>query len=77
MPKFKFKISENLFCQGGFNNNKFCDNSKDDPTPEQFPISEANIEKWKSDALEGETINGMSLYKEVLQSWVQQELQVI
>ena len=37
-----------LYCQSGSGNNKACDTSLPDPTPEPFPISDGNIEEWKS-----------------------------
>ena len=47
----------NLYCQTGSGNNKICDTSLPDPSPEAFPISDGNIEEWKSAAEDGEIIN--------------------
>lgn len=51
-------VSGNLYCQTGSGNNKVCDTSRPDPTPASLPISESNIEGWKSEALAGGTITG-------------------
>ena len=57
-------IAGNLYCQigtgnnGTGNNNKSCDASQPDPDPVSMPITQAMIDKWKSDAELGGTING-------------------
>ncbi len=48
----------NLYCQTGSSNNKSCDTSQADPTPESLPVSDANIAEWKDDALAGGVTNG-------------------
>ena len=47
-----------LYCQTGSGNNKPCNTSKPDPLPEDMPISEANINQFKSEAAAGGTIIG-------------------
>ncbi|MBX4198178.1 hypothetical protein KW782_02465 [Candidatus Parcubacteria bacterium] len=51
-------VSGNLYCQTGSGNNKSCDTSQADPVPQGFPVSEANIQEWKTDAEEGGIISG-------------------
>ncbi|MFA5933888.1 MAG: choice-of-anchor R domain-containing protein [Candidatus Paceibacterota bacterium] len=51
-------VAGNLYCQTGSDNNKPCDTSKPDPTPANYPISDSNIQQWKSDAEAGGTIIG-------------------
>lgn len=43
-------ITGNLYCQIGSSNNKPCNTSQADPTPIPYPVSEANIDDWKSEA---------------------------
>jgi len=47
-----------LYCQSGSGNNKSCDTSLPDPSPESFPISDSNIEEWKDAAEAGGVISG-------------------
>lgn len=47
-----------LYCQNGSGNNKSCTTSSPDPSPTAFPISDANIDEWKSDAAVGGSIEG-------------------
>ncbi len=47
-----------LYCQSGVGNNKACNTSEADPTPEDMPVSDDNIDKWKTDAAAGTTITG-------------------
>jgi hypothetical protein len=42
----------------GASNNKPCDTSRPDPSPQGFPISDANIATWKAEATDGITYNG-------------------
>lgn len=51
-------IAGSLYCQTGSGNNKACDTSLPDPTPEPFPISDANIAEWKAAAESGGVTNG-------------------
>ena len=46
-----------IYCQTGTGNNKSC-TSQSDPTYIAYPISDANITKWKSDAEAGGIYNG-------------------
>lgn len=46
------------YCQTGSGNNKACNTSQADPSPMNMPISEANIEQWRTDAANGGTIIG-------------------
>ena len=47
----------NIYCQAGTGNNKACI-SQADPTYVPFPVSDANIEQWKTDASVGGTYTG-------------------
>jgi hypothetical protein len=51
-------VAGNLYCQVGASNNKPCDTSRPDPSPQGFPISDANIATWKAEATDGITYNG-------------------
>lgn len=51
-------IAGTNYCQVGSGNNKACNTSQPDPTPQNFPISDANIDQWKTEAEAGGTING-------------------
>lgn len=51
-------IAGSLYCQTGSGNNKSCNTSQPDPTPQAFAISQGNIDQWKSDAQAGGTISG-------------------
>ncbi|OGI95139.1 hypothetical protein A3A03_01810 [Candidatus Nomurabacteria bacterium RIFCSPLOWO2_01_FULL_40_18] len=51
-------ITGSLYCQTGTNNNKACNTSQADPVPIDFPISDANIADWKTDAENGGVTNG-------------------
>lgn len=46
-----------IYCQTGTGNNKACTNQTD-PTYQAMPVSDANIDQWKADALAGGTISG-------------------
>lgn len=58
------EVRGGLYCQVDTGNTdgsglpKSCDTSQADPTPEDFPITDANILEWKNDALAGGTISG-------------------
>jgi len=51
-------VSGQLFCQVGSHNNKACNTSRPDPTPQPMPLSDANIQDWKDDAEAGDTLPG-------------------
>lgn len=57
-------VHGNLYCQTGSSNknesnqNISCNTSLSDPSPQAFPISEANIDQWKSDAEAGGVVSG-------------------
>ncbi len=51
-------IAGNNYCQTGSGNNKACNTSQTDPSPVDFPISDANIAEFESEAQVGGTING-------------------
>lgn len=42
-----------LYCQIGSGNNKACDTSRADPAPTNMPISQGNLDEWKSIAVAG------------------------
>ncbi len=46
-----------IYCQTGTGNNKSCTNQTD-PTYQALPVSDANIDQWKTDAEAGGTITG-------------------
>jgi hypothetical protein len=47
----------NIYCQNGTGNNKSC-TPQSDPVYIAFPVSEANIQSWKTEAEAGGIING-------------------
>jgi Tfp pilus assembly protein PilX len=51
-------IAGNNYCQVGSGNNKACNTSQSDPTTQSFPISDANIAQWKTEAEAGGVISG-------------------
>ena len=51
-------VTGNLYCQSGTGNNKSCTTGQGDPVYQQFPISNANISQWETDALVGGTYTG-------------------
>ncbi len=56
-------VTGTLYCQVGgtgntYHDNKACDTSRSDPSPSSFPISDSNIEQWKSEATAGGIYNG-------------------
>jgi len=51
-------IAGKLSCQTGSGNNKACDTSSADPSPQPYPISEGNINQWKAEAEMGGVISG-------------------
>ena len=52
-------IAGTLYCQSGSNNNgKNCNTSRPDPPPQNLPVSDSNIQTWKSDAEAGGVITG-------------------
>ncbi len=42
-----------LYCQMGSGNNKTCDMSRSDPAPTNMPVSQGNMDEWKSLATAG------------------------
>lgn len=51
-------VTGTLKCQTGTGNNKSCNTSYADPSPIGYPISDANIAQWESDAAAGGTYTG-------------------
>ena len=51
-------VAGNLKCQVGTGNNKACNTSFPDPVQTPYPISDANINNWKDEALAGGVIDG-------------------
>jgi Tfp pilus assembly protein PilX len=47
-----------IYCQTGSGNNKSCDTSRADPDPQPMPLSDGNIQEWKTEAEAGGVING-------------------
>lgn len=54
-------VTGNLYCQGGSGNNKACDTSRPDPVQQPWPISDGNIEDWKTAATAGGATTTISL----------------
>lgn len=51
-------VQGSLYCITGGNNNKPCDTSQGTPPAQAMPLSDANIEEWKTEAEAGGTITG-------------------
>jgi len=51
-------IAGTPYCQVGSGNNKPCNTSQADPSPQNMPITQAMIDQWKADAALGGTITG-------------------
>ncbi len=47
-----------IYCQVGTFNNKACNTTQPDPTPEPWPVSDGNIDIWKAEALAGGVLTG-------------------
>ncbi len=46
-------VRGNIFCQTGSGNNKTCNTSKADPTPDAYPVTDTDISTWKAEASAG------------------------
>ncbi|MHB0978358.1 MAG: hypothetical protein ACYC1K_03115 [Minisyncoccota bacterium] len=46
-------VRGNLFCQTGSGNNQACNTSKADPTPDAYPVTDADVAVWKAEATAG------------------------
>ncbi len=51
-----------IYCQTGTLNNKACNTTQADPTPEPWPVSDGNIDTWKAEAVAGGTLSGNQTY---------------
>lgn len=51
-------VAGTLYCQVGSGNNKPCNTSQADPSPQNTPTTQAMIDQWKADAALGGTITG-------------------
>lgn len=51
-------VTGDLYCQTGTSNNKSCNTNQSDPLYQTFPVSDANLAQWKTDALAGGTSTG-------------------
>jgi hypothetical protein len=51
-------VQGNLYCQTGSGNNKPCNTSQPNPSPQPMPISEGNVAEFKSQAEAGGVWNG-------------------
>lgn len=51
-------VAGSLWCQTGSNNNKSCNTSRPDPSPQPYPVSDANIQDWKDEASAGGVTSG-------------------
>lgn len=54
-------VAGNIYCQVGSGNNKPCNSSLPDPSPEPFPISDGNVDEWKAAAESGGTGSSVTL----------------
>lgn len=54
-------VSGPLYCQTGSHNNKACDTSRGIPPPVDMPISDANIDAWKAEALAGGSVGSLAV----------------
>ncbi len=50
-----------IYCQTGINNNKDCNISRANPVQQSFPISDGNIDDWKSEATTGGATTTISI----------------
>ena len=46
-------VRGNIYCQTGSGNNKACNTSKADPTPDAYPVADNDIATWKAEATAG------------------------
>jgi hypothetical protein len=46
-------VAGTIYCQSASGNNKACNTSRPDPAEQPYPLSDANIQSWKDEALEG------------------------
>jgi hypothetical protein len=51
-------VTGNLLCKNGSGNNKACNTSFVEPSPEALPISDPLVDQWKGEATAGGTISG-------------------
>lgn len=51
-------VTGTIYCQGGSGNNKVCDTSRTAPVQQAMPISDGNIEAWKTEAEAGGVTTG-------------------
>ena len=51
-------IAGGNYCESGSGNNKACDTSRGDPSPQPYPVSDGNIADWKAAAAAGTVITG-------------------
>jgi hypothetical protein len=51
-------VSGIIYCQVGATNNKACNTSQATPSPQAMPLSDANIQEYKDEALAGGTLTG-------------------
>lgn len=54
-------ITGSLYCQSGSGNNKSCNTSYTEPTPQDYPISDDQISSWKAEAEAGGSVSGFDL----------------
>lgn len=47
-----------IYCQTGSLNNKACNTTLADPSPQDWPVSDGNVQAWKDEATAGGTITG-------------------
>ena len=55
-------VAGTIYCQIGTSNNKLCDTSRADPSPQSFPVSQSNINAWEDEALAGGSVVGPLSY---------------
>lgn len=54
-------VTGDLKCKTGTDNNKACDTSFSDPVTAPYPISQANIDDWESQAIAGGSTSSVSI----------------
>jgi hypothetical protein len=62
-------VTGTLYCKTGSGNNKTCNTSIAPPSPQTFPVTQAQIDTWKANALAGGTYNGSIVYDSTSQSY--------
>jgi hypothetical protein len=54
-------VAGTAYCQAGSNNNKVCNTTRANPAQQSFPLSDGNINDWKTEATAGGSTSTISL----------------